>query len=102
MKKELKKKLKIGDRIRCASYTDLAFKVQELEKRGLIYRTWTEYDLGMKRKLYIEIVGKMEDGKRGYEAKAAAEATAFIEEATEAFNHQIQVLLSKRNAENQH
>ena len=97
----MKKEIKIGDRIRCASYVDMAFKAQELEKQGFIYKTWTEYDLGMKRKLYIEIVGKTKDGKRGYEAKTAAEATAFAEEATEAFNRQIQILLSKRNAENQ-
>lgn len=98
----MKKKIKIGDRIRCASCTDMSFKAQELKDKGFIYRTWTEYDLDMKRKLYIEIVGKTKDGKRGYEAKTAAEATVFVEEATEAFNRQIQILLSKRNAENQH
>ena len=67
MKKELKKELKIGDRIRCASYTDLAFKAQELEKQGFNYRSTDERSDQTKRpKLYLEIVSKAEDGKRGH------------------------------------
>jgi hypothetical protein len=85
----MKRKFKIGDRIRCGSYTDMSFKTQELKNKGFIYRTWTEYDLGMKRKLYIEIVGKAKGGKRGYETKTAAEATIDIDKVAEALTKKI-------------
>lgn len=83
----MKKELKTGDRIRCASYIDLVFKAQELEKQGFNYRSTDERpDQAKRPKLYLEIVSKAEDGKRGrqvMEKKPAAETTAFVEEATE-------------------